>query len=122
VAKRKKGRKQHERKRDIKCVYWLTRGGSNREQASPTLCVHKNGGTIGDDNGEGLRWLPPELALLFILPEHQSTIIPPFLCKARGQKQEGKKEMSNVVTGSQGEAQIENKLPKHHAFVKRGVL
>jgi len=49
------------------------------------------GGTVGDDDREGLGWPPLELALLFILPEHQSTTIPPFLLKARGEKQEGKK-------------------------------
>jgi hypothetical protein len=68
-----------------------------------------------------------ELALRFVLPEHQSTTIPPFLRKARGQKQEGKKttrrqEISNVATGSQGEAQTENKHPKPRAFAKRGQL
>ena len=66
-----------------------------------------------------------ELALRFVLPEHQSTTIPPFLRKARGQKQEGKKtkrrqEISNVATGSQGEAQTENKHPKPRAFAKKG--
>jgi len=47
-AKRKKGRKQQEMKRDIERVYRFTRGGSNKEQASLTLCLCKKGGTAGD--------------------------------------------------------------------------
>ena len=31
---------------------------SNREQASPTPCLHKKGGTVGDSGQEGLRWPP----------------------------------------------------------------
>jgi len=69
-----------------------------------------------------------ELALLFIVPKHQSTTIPPFLHKAKGPKARREennmkaREISNVATGSQGEAQIENKLPKPHTFGKRGKL
>jgi hypothetical protein len=32
--------------------------GSNREQASPTPCLRKKGGTTGDDDQEGLGWPP----------------------------------------------------------------
>src|ERR1700728_3015287 len=32
--------------------------GSNREQASPTPCLRKKGGTAGDDDQEGLGWPP----------------------------------------------------------------
>jgi len=76
---------------EIKHGYWLTRGGSNKAQASQAPCLCKNRGIEGDDNQEGLGWPPWELALRFVLPEHQSTTIPPFLYKARGQKEEGKK-------------------------------
>ena len=111
--------------RDIKRGYQLTRGGSNREHASPTLCLRKNGGTAGGENREGLGWPPQELTLLFILPEHQSTTIPPFLHKSRGQKEKlkkttWKKEISNVAASSQGEAQVENKLPKPMPSQKGG--
>jgi len=78
--------------RDIKCGYQLTRGGSNKEEASQTLRLLKNGGTAGDDDQQGLGWPPWELALLFILPEHQSTIVPPLLCKARGKRKKGRKQ------------------------------
>ena len=82
---------------------------SNREQASPTPCLRKKGGTAGDDDREGLGWPPRELALLFVLPEHQSTTIPPLLRKKlgaerkKGRKQhEREREISNASTGSQG--------------------
>ena len=53
--------------------------GSNREQASPTMCLRKKGGIAGDDDREGLEYPPAKLALFFVLPEHQPTTIPPFL-------------------------------------------
>jgi len=76
---------------------------SNREQASATPCLHKKGGIAVDDDKEGLGWPPRELTLLFVLPEHQSTTIPPFLRKARGRKEEDntkEREISNASTGS----------------------
>ena len=81
-AKSKKGRKQHTKARDIKRGYRLTRGGSNREQASQTPRLRKKGATAGDGDREGLGWPPREHALLFVLPELQSTTIPPLLHKA----------------------------------------
>jgi len=51
----------------------------------------KKRGTAGDGDREGLGWPPRELTLRFVLPQHQSTTIPPFLRKARGRKEEGKK-------------------------------
>jgi len=41
---------------------------SNREQASPTPCLRKKGGTTVDGDREGLGWPPRELALLFSFP------------------------------------------------------
>ena len=66
---------------------------SNREQASLTVCLRKKGGTAGDGDREGLGWPPRELALLFVLPEHRSTTIPPFLHKAIGvERKKGRKQ------------------------------
>ena len=65
--------------------------GSSKAQASQAPCLRKKGGIEGDDDRGGLGWPPWELALRFVLPEHQSTTMPPFLRKARGQKEEGKK-------------------------------
>jgi len=66
---------------------------SNREQASPTPCLRKKGGTAGDGDREGLGWPPRELALLFVLPEHQSTTIPPLLRKKLGaERKKGRKQ------------------------------
>jgi len=78
--------------RDIKLGYPLTRGGSNKEQASQTMRLPKNGETIGDSDREGLGWPPREIALLFILPERQSTTIPPLLHKDRGKRKKGRKQ------------------------------
>jgi len=39
-------------------------------------------------------WPPSELALLFFLPKHQFTTIPPFLCKVKGQK--ARREENNM--------------------------
>jgi hypothetical protein len=86
-------REENNRKaRDIKRGYRLTRGGSNREQASQTPRLRKKGGTAGDGDREGLGWPPWELVLLFVLPEHQSTTIPPLLRKARGKRKKGRKQ------------------------------
>ena len=78
--------------RDIKHCYRIIRGGSNREQASQTPCIHKKGGTAGDGDREGLGWPPQELALLFVLLENQSTTIPPLLHKARDKRKKGRKQ------------------------------
>jgi len=78
--------------RDIKHGYGLTRGGSNREQASQTPRLEKKGGTIGDGVQEGIWWPHWELSLLFVLPEHQSTTIPPLLRKSRGKRKKGRKQ------------------------------
>ena len=92
-AERKKGRKQHERERDIERVYRLTRGRLKQRTSFPTpVPPQKGGGTAGDDDREGLGWPPSELALLFVLPEHQSTTIPPLLRKARTKRKKGRKQ------------------------------
>ena len=78
--------------RDIKCCYRLTRGSSNREQASQTPRLREKGGATGDSDREGLGWPPWELALHFVLPKHQSTSIPPLLHKARGKRKKGRKK------------------------------
>jgi len=52
----------------------------------------KRGGTTGGSDQEGLWWPPWELALLFIIPEHQSTTIPPLPYKASGKRRKGRKQ------------------------------
>jgi hypothetical protein len=77
---------------EIKRGYRLTRGGAQAKHKPPKpRAFAKRGGIEGDDDRGGLGWPPWELALRFVLPEHQSTTMPPFLRKARGQKEEGKK-------------------------------
>jgi len=97
---------------------------SNREQASPTPCLRKKGGTAGDGDREGLGWPPRELALLFVLPEHQSTTIPPLLRKKLGaERKKGRKQHErerDIRRMYVGEAQTENKLPHPRASAKRG--
>jgi len=78
--------------RDIKRGYWLIRGGSNREQDSQTPCLRKEWGSAGDNNREGLGWPLQELALLFFLPKHKSTTIPPILHKARDKMKKRRKQ------------------------------
>jgi len=92
-AKGRKARREENnmKARDIKRGYWLTRGGSNREQASQTPHLRGKGGAAGDGDREGLGWPPWELALLFVLPEHQSTTIPPLLRNARAKRKKGRK-------------------------------
>jgi len=80
------------KERYIKRGYQLTRGGLNIEQASQTPCLREKGGDVGDNNREGLGWPPWELTLLFVLPEHQSSTIPPLLCKSRGKRNKGRKQ------------------------------
>jgi len=116
-----------EREISNKRVCRLTRGGLKQRTSFPNPVPSQKGGNCRGRRSRRTRVATRELALRFVLPEHQSTTIPPFLRKARGQKQEGKKktqrqEISNMATGSQGEAQTENKLPKPHAFAKRGQL
>jgi len=93
-AKGRKARREEKnmKERDIKRGYRLTRGGSNIEEASQTPRLQENGGVVGDSDREGLGWPPWELALLFVLPEHQSTTIPPLLHKARGKRKKGRKQ------------------------------
>jgi len=66
-------------------------GGRGMNPLPQPRAFTKMGGIARDDDREGLGWPPWELALRFFLHEHQSTIIPPFLHKARGQKEEWKK-------------------------------
>ena len=88
--------------------------------------LHKKGGTAGDGDREGLGWPPPKLALLFVLPELQSTTIPPLLRKARGRKEEGEKttrmkeRYQTRPPARRGEAQTENKLPRPPCLRKKG--
>jgi len=79
------------RERETKVPTPLKGGGSNREQSPRAPRPRKMGGNAWNSDREGLGWPPLELALLLVLPEHQSTTIPPFLRKARDQKEEGKK-------------------------------
>jgi hypothetical protein len=101
----------------------------NKAQASQAPCLRQKGGIEGDDDREGRGWPPRELALRFVLPEHQSTTIPPFLRKARGHEEEGKRTTREKgiyqpwLPAHKGRRlQTENKLPQPRAFKKRGEL
>ena len=83
------------RERETKVSNPLTGGGSNRGQSPPAPRPRKKGGNAWNSDREGLGWPPRELALLLVLPQHQSMIIPPFLCKARDL--ERKKRVENEV-------------------------
>ena len=81
-AKSKKGRKQHEGKR---YQTWLPahKGRLKQRTSIPNPAPSQKGGaTAGDGDREGLGWPPREHTLLFLLPELQSTTIPPLLHKA----------------------------------------
>ena len=82
------------RERETKVSNPLTGGGSNRGQSPPAPRPRKKGGNAWNSDREGLGWPPSELALLFILPKHQSTTIPPFLRKAKGRK--ARREENNM--------------------------
>jgi hypothetical protein len=99
----------------------------NKAQASQAPCLRQKGGIEGDDDREGRGWPPRELALRFVLPEHQSTTIPPFLRKARGHEEEGKRTTREKgiyqpwLPAHKGRRlQTENKLPQPRAFKQKG--
>jgi len=94
-------------------------------QASQASCLRKNGGIEGDYDQEGLGWPPRELALRFVLPEHQSTTIPLFSVKLgatrkKGRKQQERKGYHSWLLAHKGRLQTENKLPQPRAFAKKG--
>ncbi len=70
-ARRKKGRKQHERKGHQP---WLPdhKGRLQTENKLPQPRARaKKRGTAGDGDREGLGWPPREITLRFVLPQHQ---------------------------------------------------
>jgi len=108
------------RERQTKVSNPLTGGGSNRGKSPPAPRPHKKGGYAWNSDREGLEWPPQELALLLVLPQHQPTIIPPFLHKVMDP--ERKKRVENKVKVIEIKCGYRLKPPKPCAFVKRWEL